>query len=946
MTSNVFSLLHDNIRAVLKNMSISSPTEVQIQAIPKILEGASVLIISPTGSGKTEAALLPIFHKILLLDPHTRQSGILAIYVTPLRALNRDMFARVFDIASRLGISVMLRHGDTKQSERRRQSEHPAEILITTPETLQAILPNRKMQRWLKAVRWVVVDEIHSLISSKRGVQLTLGLERLREITKSEVQIVGLSATVGKPSEVGSFLVGVSRPFDIVDASREKTYEFIVEMPQPSETDYSLSLQLRVSPHFAARLRRMKELIEKHNKVLIFANCREFAEIIGSRLVEMGVNVGVHHSSLSREIREEIEHNLKNGKLKAVVCTSSLELGIDIGDIDLVIQYLSPRQVIALLQRVGRSGHSLSKVSKGVIITGYSEDVLEILNLIKLSKESKLETPRMLKNSLDVLAHQIVGIVLDHSKIKEEYVYKVFKRAYPYKSLDYENFLRVIDFVAALGYIRVDSGTGYLHITKRSRRYYYEHLTMIPDEIKYPVYDYDTGNEIAYLGEDFFAEHGKPGTIFILRGRPWKIIEIHGMKVFVQQTDELEAAIPSWEGPILPLHIETAIEMGKLRRALKHESNLTITNLKKIFGDAVSCVNEQTHLDVALSLIKEHIKKGLPLPDDKNIVLEHYKDMLIVHSVFGDAVNRSLANVIYDYLTNVCSQTPLFRIDGYRIMFLNVPSVNLEKLKEYLINLSDEEFKNHLEGHLDSYEMRHIALRFGAMPLSMFLKTPDYLRRLPEEFYDTPVYDETVNVVLTEKFDFDNSLLVLRKIRNKDINIDYFVSEEGPSPLAIPIIERFGFGQEIITKADTPSTLKDIIMKQYVKLICTECGNLWTAKIAELNDSVICEKCNSTFIAPLFWRVNETVKVIREYIQGKYFENEDAEKLWVNAKLSADLTHTYGKKAIMALAVRGVGPATAFPILAKMHRDLDSFFEDLLEAKKTWLRTREYWNDI
>lgn len=940
--SKAFSLLKSTLREVLNEYGFKEATLIQEIAIPAILKGKNVLLISPAGTGKTEAVLLPIFHKILSMNKSERDKGIFAIYITPLRALNRDLFKRIFLWAKKLGISVALRHGDTTQYERRRQTKVPSDILITTPETLQAILPNQKMQRWLKTVKWIIIDEIHSLVSNKRGVQLTLGLERLKELTIKAPQIIGLSATIGDQDIVAKFLVGNNWTCNILDASFMKKYDFIVEFPSIKEEDYELAMELHISPAFAARLRRIKELIETHKKTIVFVNCREFAEIIGSRLSSMGLTIAVHHSSLSKEIREQVEHQLKTGDLQAVVCTSSLELGIDIGNVDLVIQYLSPRQVTALLQRVGRSGHSLLKVSKGIIITGYNEDALEIFNLIKLAKESKIEHPRVLENSLDVLAHQIAGLVLDKRRISIEKIYKIIRRAYPYKTLSFETLTNVVSFLSSLYYVRYDGK--FVAISKRTHRYYYEHLTMIPDEIKYPVYHFDTGDEIAYLGEDFFSQHGKPGVVFIMHGRPWKIIEIRGMNVFVRPTDELEAAIPSWEGPIMPLCFESALEMGNLRSKIKklYESGEITPFI--LFGSFASEHQSFSVIEKAISPIKAQIDAKLPVADDKTIVLELIDNFLVIHSVFGDAVNRAIACIVYDYLTKKYGQTPIYRTDGYRIMFITSPNINLVDLKNFLLNLKDEEFKKHLEGHIDSYEMRHIALRFGAIPLSMYYKTPEFLRQLPEQFWGTPVYSETLNFVFTTKFDFKNALKIIQKIRHKEIKIDIIGPTSIPSPLALPIIERSGFGQEIISKTETSISLKDTVLQKYVRLICTECGNVWASKINDLDEIVVCSNCKSKFVAPLFWKEEQTIRVVRGFIKGIYFKDSEDEKLWVNAKLSADLTNTYGRKAIMALAVRGVGPATAFPILAKMHRNLDDFFNDLLEAKKTWLRTRDFWD--
>lgn len=410
----VFNLLNSRIR----KFGFREPTRVQLEAIPIILRGFNVLIVAPTGSGKTEAAFLPVLSMYLDLKSKCEFIlGIYVIYITPLRALNRDMLRRLIRICSEVGVSVNVRHGDTPSSVRRLQAKSPPEVLITTPETLQAILPSIGMRRWLKTVRWIIVDEVHDLIGSKRGSQLSIGLERLKLVASSKVQVIGLSATISDVEAASKFISGSSGDVRVVNVRESKPYDIRIEYPVPTNDDYNLSLKLMCRPSFAARLRRMIELIKSSTSTLIFVNCREFAEFISSRLRLAGLNVFSHHSSLSRRAREFIEAKFKDGEIPAIVCTSSLELGIDIGRIDLVVQYLSSRQVTALIQRVGRSGHFLKNVSRGVILTVSPDDILESMVIANMALNWRLEPLKMHRNALDVLAHQIVGIVLDFNGV-------------------------------------------------------------------------------------------------------------------------------------------------------------------------------------------------------------------------------------------------------------------------------------------------------------------------------------------------------------------------------------------------------------------------------------------------------------------------------------------------------------------------------------------------
>jgi len=403
-----FAVLSNTIQQVLAEAGIVQPTPPQSAAIPEIMAGKNILLIAPTGSGKTEAVLLPIFD-LLIKTPE--RHGISIIYITPLRALNRDLLQRMKIWSSKLGFSVEVRHGDTPTKERRKQAIKPPDLLVTTPETLQAILPGKRMRTHLQHVRWVVIDEVHQLAGDRRGVQLTVALERLRKITTSEFQRIGLSATVGNPSAISSFIAG-NREIKVVQVAPPKEAEYFVEYPHPTDEDNIVAQKLLTAPEAAARLNRIWELVEAHESALIFVNSRSNAEMIGSRFQQLKRNVGVHHGSLPKEERVRVEDTFKSGRIKAIVCTSTLELGIDIGNVDLTIQYMSPRQVSSLIQRVGRSGHRLDRISKGTIIAVSTDDLLESIATIFNCQEKQIEPVKIHENALDVLAHQIACILL------------------------------------------------------------------------------------------------------------------------------------------------------------------------------------------------------------------------------------------------------------------------------------------------------------------------------------------------------------------------------------------------------------------------------------------------------------------------------------------------------------------------------------------------------
>jgi ATP-dependent Lhr-like helicase len=325
---SVFDALARPVRATLLDLGIQTPTQPQAMAIPHILSGKNVLLVSPTASGKTEAALLPLLSRLVTEE---RRKGIAILYVTPLRALNRDLFRRATQLTAKIGVRCEIRHGDTPTSQRRKQSRDPPEMLITTPETLQAILPSRAMRKHLRSLRAVIVDEIHELAQDKRGAQLTVALERLRLVTRRRFQRIGLSATVGDPEKVADFLVGSGEQCEILKVNLEKEAKYHVEYPYPTPEDHDLAQSLYTSPDAAARISRIKELVDTHTSTLIFVNSRQHAEMLGLRLGKLDKRIAVHHGSLSREERSRIEGEFKAGSLRGIICTSTLELGIDIG---------------------------------------------------------------------------------------------------------------------------------------------------------------------------------------------------------------------------------------------------------------------------------------------------------------------------------------------------------------------------------------------------------------------------------------------------------------------------------------------------------------------------------------------------------------------------------------------------------------------------------------
>ena len=927
---------------------ILEPTEPQKKAIPPILRGENILLTAPTGSGKTEACMLPIFSKYLEDSP---AHGISIIYITPLKALNRDMLRRMTYWASRLGIKVEVRHGDTPQAERRQQAIKPPEMLITTPETLQAILPGRLMRRHLSSVRWVLVDEVHELAEDKRGAQLTIALERLARITSREFQRIGVSATVGSPATVSKFLSGTDRDVKIIEVSPPKDYRYLVERPIPGEEEYEKAQKLYATPEVAARLLRIKDLVDTHSSTLIFVNSRQNAEMLGLRFNILGKEIGVHHGSLSREERNRVEDDFKAGRLKGIVCTSTLELGIDVGSVDLVVQYLSPRQVSPFIQRVGRSGHRMNAVSEGTIITAYSEDTLESMAVVARASQKELEPTKLHENALDVLAHQIAGLVMDEREVTIQEAFRLVRQAYPYRSLELASFLSVLELLETLGKVRRYGD----RITQsgKTRAYYFENLSMIPDERIYPIIDVTTDRRVGVLGEEFMSTKAKVGLNFICRGMVWQIVSLgHEGHVYVKPIEDPTAAIPGWDGEILPVPFETAQEVGLLRRKIAQAilGGLSETATISLHEAPV----ERYALRMATEEVREMIDSGFPVPDDKTVLAEGYDNFLVLHCAFGEGVNRGLG-YLSDY---VCSGKGLIRnwwADGYRLLVELSVQASQNFLQEFtgkLFGLAtevvDETFRKYLDLHFPfGSTMKFVAERFGVLPHGIYLGDLD-LDELWQRNKETPIGLETIREVRMSKVDLNNLKEVLDMIGRKEVQIQLHVTQK-PSPLAYRMLNQFAAVPEMMApetvQIDSLARMKRTIEHHQVQLLCMNCGESEEEKqVKDMPEQPHCSRCGSGLLAA-FHRSNSFAKEsVLKRLNGQGL-SADEQKALSETRRNADVVLSYGKKGIIAMSVRGIGPQTAARILARMHLDEAQFYKDLLDAKILYMETRQYWKE-
>ncbi len=944
MKPSVFDDLHPKIREGLDLLGISTPTPPQEKVIPAILGGENVLLISPTASGKTEAAMLPVFDMFM---KGSKEKGINIIYITPLRALNRDIDKRMMFWADHLGITVEVRHGDTSQKQRSRQTRKPPQMLITTPETLQAILPSKGMRKHLESVKWVIIDEIHDLAASKRGAQLTVGLERLDKAASRNPQRIGLSATIGNPDTVARFLGGV-HPVNIVEVTVDKTYGYGVQFPQPTDADYDLADELNTSPMAASRLNRIRELVSQHNSTLIFVQGRGQAEALGFRLKQMDPLIEVHHGSLSKEERHKVEDRFKAGELKGIVCTSTLQLGIDIGEVDLTIQYQSPRQVSALIQRVGRAGHKISRLSEGVTIPAYGEDALECLVASDLARKNSLEPTLVHMKPLDVLTHQITGLTIMamDDGIKEQEVFELVKRAYPFWEYTAEEYEELVEFLRQIGLI--DRRGDLLKKTGKGRRYYYENLGMINDERRYPFINAISDEMVGTVGDEFWSLRARVGLNVILKGRVWRILQIdeeRGVLHALPSTDPLGAA-PGWDGELIPVTREVAEEAGMLRQTISQAESLE--TLAKSLDTDVASLKEISYES------KAHLKSGLPLPSPSNLIFEIWDQYIVIHSTRGERFNMALGAI----LDAALSEKDLIYNwwnDPYRILIETPNKLNkyeIEDIENLVKALTPEEADRRLMDYMHArfpfgYKMNFIAQRFGVIPRGKMMG-PDRTENLYYRFKDTPIYKETIREAYHEKLDLDAVKEVVTGIGDGSIQvITKQVSE--PSALARHILEKYADVEELMatdaTITDQIEYMRQNIHSRKVRLACINCGEWHThIRIRDLDDRPHCDNCGNGLLSMM--RRNQDpehfLMLLKRWNQGEELFGEDLEVL-VHGRKTADMVLSYGRKAVEALMVYGVGPVTSYQVLSRMHRSHEEFYKDLLKAKIQYMKTRQYW---
>lgn len=876
-------------------------------------------MVAPTGSGKTEAAVIPVFAMLSSVATSESFKGkIRAIYVTPLRALNNDVQRRIMKYAESEGLRVEIRHGDTNTKTRKRIVNDPPDILITTPESLGVILTSQKMLIALQELEWLIIDEVHELISSERGSHLALSLERLQLVSQKTITRIGLSATPSSLVETSKFVVGLQRKCAILVDHSMRKYDIDIKFVKGSLNNVATFIADYVKTNLIA------------GSVLLFTNTRDEAEYMGAILKNRDDStVDVHHGSLSRNMREETEYRLRAGLAELVVCTSSLELGLDIGSVQLVVHYGSPRQVSKLIQRIGRSRHMQSRSAKGLIVINNPDDEIEALALMKRMKRRSIEEQVMHKESLDVLAHHLVGLSIQAKKpIGLEPAFDMVRKAYPFSALSYHDMINVIELLHGQGIVRYDQLTQSYRRTIRAYKYYFENLSMIPEVLKFEVVDMINNRRIGSLDQEFVGDYGERGNVFILRGSQWRIVSVDELKMRVSVEPLRGAAInvPYWNGEMIPVDYETAREVGNIR-------NQAAKNALKLSSNII----DQT-LEV-LDLI----------PDSSTIIVESSisKNTLVIHSTFGTKVNNTIASLMSTILSSQLGYVVETRADSYRIVLSSSVRIGKGLVEAFFNDVYDIEavlIASMTGTHNINWKVWMVSKRFGIVN-----KEVVYDKRIARLIYDryskTPVSKESIRELIHDKYDLDRTQNIFDMVKKKNINLLWKEVNEF-SQLSRPILEhstKFSANPLSIEKG-VIELIKERLEKTKHRLICIRCGrwqNLLQTK--EVSDRLSCPLCHSRLLTSTSQFDNELNMIITRKLSGGELSAPDNHKFNRAWKI-ASLINNFGKRALVVLAGHGIGADGAARILRNYEEDSE-LYQAIYEAERTYVMNRGFWKD-
>ena len=814
----------------------------QAKAIPVIHQRRNVLVSSPTGSGKTLTAFTSIINELTRYSREgTLEERVYCIYVSPLKALANDVnrnlntpLAEMREVAAANGmdvpdIRVAVRSGDTPQNERQKMVRHPPHILITTPESLALILAAPKFKEAFDRVEWVIIDEIHDICDSKRGAFLSLTLERLRHHCKNDFVRIGLSATLAPIDAIAGYLVGCEpdgsmRDVALIESGSKKQLDLKVICPTEDMT--TLSSDIVNSMMYDT----LKELIDQHETTLVFTNTRSGAESVVYKLKERGLeNIEVHHSSLGKEIRLDVEERLKRGEIKCVVSSTSLELGIDIGSVDLVCQIGSPKSVAKGLQRIGRSGHSFGKVAKGRLLVFDPDDLVECAVMCRAAHRGDIDRVGIPENCLDVLSQTVVGMSLD-SRWDVKDAYDLVKGSYCYRTLTMESFLDVLrylgskdDFEGVYSKIWYDEEDQQFGKKKGSRMIYFMNLGTIPEEANYRVVT-SHGSTAGELSEKF-VERLSPRDVFVLGGRSFEFVRSKGMTAYVKEANGRKPTVPSWAGEMLPRSFDLSMDIAVFRKEMA-------TRISEPDSQAISELVRDFDVDEGsarsmLSYFREQEAVAGFIPDCDRLAVEEYIDpsgnqKLIFHFPFGRRVNDALSRAYAYRMTGMIGANVSVTISDDSFM-LGCPRKFDISLIPGLIKGSELEQvlrKSLKDSEIFKLRFRHTAAR-SFMILRNYMGRPisvnrqqirsTYLLETLGDMDRVPVIEETYREVMEDDMDIKNARYVLDLLDSGKMGVSLIHYTGTPSPFAHSAILS-GFS-DIVLMEDRSALLRELHRK-------------------------------------------------------------------------------------------------------------------------------------
>ena len=904
-------LINSFIIEKFRTFGFNNLTDIQKRASPKILQKYNSLVIAPTGSGKTECATIPIFEHI---KKTKLPNKIKALYVTPLRALNRDVSRRIEKYAQDNGLRVKIRHGDTSQNERKKIRDFPPDILITTPETLVVLLSQEKDLNALSDLEWIIVDELHELLASERGSQLSISLERLQFNSEKEIHRIGLSATIGNINDASKFLVGNNRKCEIIQDKSVRKYEVDVKFVDGGIHEVADKI-----------VDYVKEM-QINSPVLLFANSRGESETLASVLKERTkMKIDLHHGSLSRQVREETETILRDGKPGIVVCTSSLELGLDIGSVELVIHYGSPRQVSKFMQRIGRSRHNRDSSAQGLIITNHADDEFETNAIIQRIEESSIEEQKIHNLSLDVLAHHLVGMTKQLGDVSVDTAFKIAKQAYPFRNLTIEEFSNVLMILDSQSLISFDQEQMCFWAKGRSFRYHFQNISTIPDILKYKVIDITSNKWLGTLDQRFVGSYGESGNIFVLRGSQWSILNVDKKSLKVNVEPFLgKSKVPYWEGENIPVDYATANKVGQLRTKVKNGS-------VKLSNKIILELNFDT------------------IPDEKTIVIESVRteEEIVLHTCLGTKINSTLGMILASLLESTLASPVTTKSDAYRICLSSKKRISEKDLINELT--SKFEVRDIMSTALkDTNDMIWrtwcVAKQFGIVERGAVYDFKQ-ARYISERFTHTPVVKEAIRELFHDRFDLLNTESILQKIKDKQIVIQW-VDAKNFSSLAEPILD--STTKNYPSPVNIDKSILDLVKKRLAKtqhrLVCARCG-IWQMLVTPdtIPSPLKCKYCNGEQITATYFSDFDLQKIIQKNHSGKRLSQEEKHK-YDKAWKKASLLQEYGKIALTVLSGYGIGPDAQGRILRDMIDEEDYLYKQIIAEERKYALNRGFWD--